>query len=88
MSKIIKFDNRLNVIGSKVRKYRESKNWSLTKLSNEIMLSTGIDIRKSSLQYIETGKRAIKEYEFYAICKVFNISMEEMLKEFIEEIQQ
>ncbi len=87
MSKIIKFDNRLNVIGSKVRKYRESKNWSLTKLSNEIMLSTGIDIRKSSLQYIETGKRAIKEYEFYAICKVFNISMEEMLKEFIEEIQ-
>jgi len=88
MSKIIKFDNRLNVIGSKVRKYRESKNWSLTKLSNEIMLSTGIDIRKSSLQYIETGKRVIKEYEFYAICKVFNISMEEMLKEFIEEIQQ
>lgn len=87
MSKIIKFDNRLNVIGSKVRKYRESKNWSLTKLSNEIMLSTGIDIRKSSLQYIETGKRVIKEYEFYAICKVFNISMEEMLKEFIEEIQ-
>ena len=87
MSKIIKFDNRLNVIGSKVRKYRESKNWSLTKLSNEIMLSTGIDIRKYSLQYIDTGKRAIKEYEFYAICKVFNISMEEMLKEFIEEIQ-
>ena len=87
MSRIIKFDNRLNVIGSKVRKYRESKNWSLTKLSNEIMLSTGIDIRKSSLQYIETGKRAVKEYEFYAICKVFNISMEEMLKEFIKEIQ-
>lgn len=87
MSRIIKFDNRLNVIGSKVRKYRESKNWSLTKLSNEIMLSTGIDIRKSSLQYIETGKRAVKEYEFYALCKVFNISMEEMLKEFIKEIQ-
>ncbi len=87
MNNIIKFENKLNVIGSKVRKYRESKNWSLSKLSDEIMLSTGIDIRKSSLQYIETGKRIVKEYEFYALCKVFNVSMEEMLKEFINQLK-
>lgn len=87
MNKIIKYEDKLNVIGSKVRMYRESKNWSLTKLSNELMLSTGIDIRKSSLQYIETGKRVVKEYEFYALCKVFNVSMEEMLKDFINEIE-
>lgn len=86
MNKIIKCENgKLNVIGDKVRQYREAKNWSLTKLSNEIMLNTGVDIRKSSLQHIETGKRVVKEYEFYALCKVFDVTMDEMLKEFIKE---
>ncbi len=87
MNKIIKYNNKLNVIGDKVRKYREAKNWSLSKLSNEIMLNTGIDIRKSSLQYIEKGKRVVKEYEFYALCKVFNITMEELLKDFINDLK-
>lgn len=88
MNKIIKFENgKLNLIGDKVRQYRETKNWSLTKLSNEIMLSTGVDIRKSSLQHIETGKRVVKEYEFYALCKVFDVTMEEMLKDFINEVK-
>ena len=81
MNKIIKYNGKLNVIGDKVRKYRESRNWSLTKLSDELMLNTGIDIRKSSLQFIETGKRVVKEYEFYALCKVFNVTMEEMLED-------
>lgn len=86
MNKIIKCENgKLNVIGDKVRQYREARNWSLTKLSNEIMLNTGVDIRKSSLQHIETGKRVVKEYEFYALCKVFDVTMDEMLKEFIKE---
>lgn len=86
MNKIIKCENgKLNVIGDKVRQYREAKNWSLTKLSNEIMLNTGVDIRKSSLQHIETGKRVVKEYEFYALCKIFDVTMDEMLKDFIKE---
>lgn len=86
MNKIIKCENgKLNVIGDKVRQYREAKNWSLTKLSNEIMLNTGVDIRKSSLQHIETRKRVVKEYEFYALCKVFDVTMDEMLKDFIKE---
>lgn len=86
MNKFIKYENRLNVIGENVRKYREQNNWSLTELSNKLML-LGIDIPKPSLQNIENGKRVIKEYEFYALCKVFNLSMEEMLKEFIKSLQ-
>lgn len=87
MNKIIKYNDKLNVIGDKVREYREAKNWSLSKLSNEIMLNTGVDIRKSSLQYIEKGKRVVKEYEFYALCKVFDITMEELLKDFINDLK-
>ncbi len=87
MNKIIKYNDKLNVIGDKIRKYRKAKKWSLTKLSNELMLNTGIDIRKSSLQYIEKGKRVVKEYEFYALCKVFDVTMEEMLEDFIDELK-
>ena len=47
MNKIIKFENgKLNIIGDKVRQFREARDWSLTKLSVEIMLNTGVDIRK------------------------------------------
>ena len=88
MNKIIKFENgKLNIIGDKVRQFREARDWSLTKLSYEIMLNTGVDIRKSSLQHIEKGKRVVKEYEFYALCKVFDVTMEEMLKDFINEVK-
>ena len=34
MNKIIKYNDKLNVIGDKVRDYREAKKWSLSKLSN------------------------------------------------------
>ena len=86
MNKIIKYNGKLNVIGKKLKKFREAENLSLAQLSNKLLL-IGIDIPKSSLQNIEVGKRVVKEYEFYGLCKVFNISMEEMLKDFIEEIK-
>lgn len=86
MNKIIKYNDKLNVISKNVKKYRMQNKMSLAELSNRLQL-LGIDIPKSSLQNIEAGKRIVKEYEFYAICKVFNISMEEMLYEFIKELQ-
>ena len=86
MNKIIKYNNKLNIIGDKVRKYREKEKLSLSQMSDKLMLM-GIDIPKSSLQNIEKGKRVVKEYEFYALCKFFNVTMEEMLKDFIKELK-
>ena len=86
MNKIIKYNNKLNIIGDKVRKYREKEKLSLSQMYDKLMLM-GIDIPKSSLQNIEKGKRVVKEYEFYALCKFFNVSMEEMLKDFIKELK-
>ncbi len=86
MNKMIKYNGKLNVIGEKVRKYRETEKLSLSQLSNKLLL-LGVDIPKSSLQNIEVGKRVVKEYEFFALCKVFNVSMEDMLKDFIREIE-
>lgn len=85
MKNISKYNGKLNTISNQVRKYREEKNMSLAQLSNKLQL-LGIDISKSSLQNIESGKRVVREYEFYVLCKVFDISMEEMLKDFIKEL--
>lgn len=85
MSEIIKYNGKLNVISDNVRKYREEQKLSLAQLSNKLLLM-GVDIPKPSLQNIENGKRIVKEYEFYALCKVFNLSMEEMLKDFIKKM--
>ncbi len=86
MNKIIKYSHKLNVICKNVRKYRELNDWSLSQLSDKLML-IGLDIPKSSLINIENGRRIVKEYEFYGLCKVFGISMEEMLKDFINELK-
>ena len=86
MNKIIKYNDKLNVIGDKIRNYREKEKLSLSQMSDKLMLM-GIDIPKSSLQNIEKGKRVVKEYEFYALCKFFNVTMEEMLNDFIKELK-
>lgn len=86
MNRIIKYNGKLNVIGDKVKLLRQQNNWSLSVLSDKLML-LGFDIPKSSINNIEKGKRVVKEYEFYALCKVFNISMNEMLTTFIENLK-
>lgn len=86
MNKIIKYNGKLNVIGEKIKEYRITENLSLSQLSNKLLL-IGIDIPKSSLQNIEVGKRVVKEYELCALCKIFNVSMEEIMKDFIKELE-
>ena len=84
-SNVKRYNGKLNVIADNLRQIRESKNMSLAVLSDKLQL-LGVDIPKPSLQNIENGKRIVKEYEFYAICKVLEVPIEEMLKDFIKEI--
>jgi transcriptional regulator with XRE-family HTH domain len=82
-----KYNDKLNVIGLKIKYYREKNNWSLSKLSDKLMLLCGIDIPKSSLHRIEAGGRVIKDYELAAFSKVFKISPTTLLKDFLEELE-
>ncbi|MCI8621295.1 MAG: helix-turn-helix transcriptional regulator [Clostridia bacterium] len=81
-----KYNGKLNVIGNQIQCLRIEKHLSLYQLSNMLQL-IGIDIPKPSLQNIESGKRIVKEYEFYAICKVLDVPMEKMLENFINELE-
>lgn len=86
MKNSTKYNDNLNVIGSKIKCYREINNLSLSQLSDKLQL-LGIDIPKNSLQRLEKGKRIIKEYELAGLSKVLKVSTDELLKDFIKELE-
>lgn len=80
-----KTNGKLNVIGYKVRYYRELNNLSYQKLSDMLMLY-GIDIHKQAIYNIEKGKRTVTDYELCAFAKCFNITVNELIDEFFNEL--
>ena len=79
-----RYQNNLNVTSKKIRELRIQNNLSLSGLSTKLAL-IGIDIPKPSLYKIETGNRIVKDYELYAFDYVFNVSIEFLLSDFIED---
>jgi len=78
MSLISKFDGNYNVISDMLRKYRIEKDLSYETLSAKLALM-GISIHKQSLYDIEMNKRTVKDYELFAIAKVLDIDVNDLL---------
>lgn len=81
-----KYDDDLNVIANNMKKIRNSKNISLSNLSNKLMLM-GVDISKQSLHRIEKNKRSVRDYELSAIAIALGVSSDDLLNEFINSIK-
>ncbi len=81
-----KYNNKLNVSSKKIKELRQKNNLSLSGLSTKLALM-GVDIPKTSLYKLENGKRILKDYELYALSHVFNVSVEELLTDFISELK-
>lgn len=82
-----KYNNQLNVSNKKIKELRLKNNLSLSGLSTKLALM-GIDIPKPSLHKLEKGNRIIKDYELYALSIVFNVSIEELLGDFVSEFRE
>ena len=80
-----KIDGSLNVIGNKIKYYREKNNLSYQKLSDKLML-LGVDIHKQAIYNIEVGKRTIVDYELCAFAKCFGISVNDLTDEFFNKL--
>ena len=80
-----KVNGNLNVVGNKIKYYRESNNLSYQKLSDKLML-LGIDIHKQSIYNIEIGKRTIVDYELCAFAKIFGISVNDLTDEYFNKL--
>lgn len=66
MFSTIKYNDKLNAIGYKIKEYRKLKNITQETVCKKLQL-LGIDISINSLKKIEKGDRIIKEYELARI---------------------
>lgn len=86
MSNVRNHDGQLNVLGNKIRYYRELNKYSYQKLSDKLMLY-GVDIHKQALYKIEKGTRTVVDYEICAFALCFNINVEELLGEYYKKMK-
>ena len=76
---IKKLNGKSNVIGKNIKKYRELHNLTQRELSNKIAL-LGIDIYHSDISQIENQKLLLKDFEIIAICKVLNVTYDQLFE--------
>jgi len=78
-------EGKLNIVGDKIKYYRELNNLSYQKLSDMLMLY-GIDIHKQAIYNIEIGIRTVVDYELCAFAKCFNITVNQLTDHFYNEL--
>jgi len=72
-----KYENKSNVIGDIIKKYRINKNLSKSDVSRQLQLHA-VYIDRIQLYRMETGQMIIKDFELIALCKVLNIPFKEL----------
>jgi transcriptional regulator with XRE-family HTH domain len=76
---ISRLNNKLNIVGKNIRKYRELKGLSQNDVCCQIAL-LGITLYKSDIYNIEKGERILKDFELFAFSKIFKITLDELFK--------
>ena len=77
---INKAENGLNnICGRNISKMRKQSAISQRQLADRMQL-IGIDIDKNAIQRIECGKRFVTDIEIVAFSKVFDVTVEDLLK--------
>ena len=72
-------DGLNNICGKKIAVLRKELNISQRILAERLQLS-GLDVDKNAIQRIECGKRFVTDIELVAFSKIFNITLDELLK--------
>lgn len=72
-------DGLNNICGKKISILRKEMKISQRALADKLQLS-GLDVDKNAIQRIECGKRFVTDIELVAMSKVFNISIDDLLK--------
>ena len=71
------FNNKINISGNKLKKYRLQRNLSQEQLCNKLSL-LGITLYKNDIYRIENNKRTVKDFELWGITQVLNIKCEDL----------
>lgn len=73
-------NGRNNICGTKIYELRKNlvPKMSQRALADKLQLN-GIDVDKNAVQRIESGQRFVTDIEIVALCKIFNITSDELL---------
>lgn len=70
-----KFNNKSNLAGPIIKKYREEQNITKEDLCTKLQL-LGISIDRIHLYRLENGSVIIKDFELIAICKILKLDFD------------
>ena len=73
-------DGLNNICGKNIAVLRKSLNLSQRQIAEKMQL-VGVDIDKNAIQRIECGKRFVTDIEIIAFATVFNVSIDDLLKQ-------
>ncbi len=76
-----KLNDRVNVIGENLKKYRKMKKLSQAGLARGLNL-LGIPAHKNDICLIEANKRTVKDYELWGCMKVLDVKVEDLFKRY------
>lgn len=71
---------KMNIVGSNVKKYRKKNKMSQQKLSNQLEL-LGVYVCRGSVSRIEDMSRTVTDIELFAISKVLNVSVLDLFEQ-------
>lgn len=71
-------DDKNNICGKNIAKYRKELKISQRELADRLQL-VGLDIDKNAVQRIESRQRFVTDIELVSLSKVLNKSFEELL---------
>ena len=72
-------DGRNNIAGVKVAQLRKNLRISQRELADRLAV-IGLDVDKNAVQRMESGQRFITDIEMISLAKIFNATVEELLR--------
>ena len=75
MSNIRKLNNKLNIVGSNIKKIRKTQKISQSDLCLKLDL-LGVTMYATDIYEIENNKRLVKDFEVKAISLALNVSID------------
>ncbi|MCR5283015.1 MAG: helix-turn-helix domain-containing protein [Lachnospiraceae bacterium] len=78
--KLYKYNNRCNISGLNIRKYREAAKMSQEQLASSLQL-LGLDLTQKAVSRTETGGRVVPDFELCFFAKALQVSVENLLKD-------
>lgn len=75
-----KLNGKANIVGTNIQTYRLQQGLSLRQLSDKLSLY-GVNLYHSDIFDIENHTRLVKDFELKAICKILNITYDQIFED-------